>query len=93
MLDFSYAINRKVASTLVQELLHKPPEHEVDDDGNMVVIGDGINLGGDREWADVVSGLAKKVHAGNGEFESTVGVVEELAQPCKESRLRWLGYV
>ena len=85
MLDFSDATNRKVASTLVQELLHKPPEHEVDDDGNMVVIGDGINLGGDREWADAVSGLAKKVHAANGEFEQILlGVVEELAQPCRE---------
>ncbi|XP_050270046.1 uncharacterized protein LOC126714094 isoform X1 [Quercus robur] len=85
MLDYSDATNRKVASTLVQELLHKPPEHEVDDDGNMVVIGDGINLGGDREWADAVSGLAKKVHAANGEFEQILlGVVEELARPCRE---------
>ncbi|KAK9991516.1 hypothetical protein SO802_026501 [Lithocarpus litseifolius] len=42
----SFSVNlekEKVASTLVQELLHKPPEHEVADDGNMVVIGDGIN--------------------------------------------------
>uniref|UniRef100_A0A2N9ES34 Nuclear condensin complex subunit 3 C-terminal domain-containing protein n=2 Tax=Fagus sylvatica TaxID=28930 RepID=A0A2N9ES34_FAGSY len=85
MLDFSDATNRKVASAFVQELLHKPLDHEVDDDGNMVVIGDGINLGGDREWADAVSGLAKKVHAANGEFEQIVlGVVEELARSCRE---------
>lgn len=85
MLDFSDATNRKVASAFVQELLHQPLDHEVDDDGNMVVIGDGINLGGDREWADAVSGLAKKVHAANGEFEQIVlGVVEELARSCRE---------
>ncbi|XP_042970311.1 condensin complex subunit 3 [Carya illinoinensis] len=85
MLDFSDATNRKVAGTFVQELLHKPLEHELDDDGNIVVIGDGINLGGDREWADSVSGLAKKVHAVDGEFEAVVlGVVEELARPCRE---------
>ncbi|KAA8547692.1 hypothetical protein F0562_004121 [Nyssa sinensis] len=63
MLDFSDATNRKVASAFVQELLHRPLEHEVDDDGNQVVIGDGINLGGDQDWAYAVSGLARKVHA------------------------------
>ncbi|KAF8378590.1 hypothetical protein HHK36_029938 [Tetracentron sinense] len=84
MLDFSDATNRKVGSALVQELLHRPLEHEVDDDGNMVVIGDGINLGGDREWAKAVSELARKVHA-SGEFEEVVaGVVAELARPCRE---------
>ncbi|XP_010271343.1 PREDICTED: condensin complex subunit 3 [Nelumbo nucifera] len=85
MLDFSDATNRKVASSFVQELLHRPIEHEVDDDGNKVIIGDGINLGGDREWAFAVSELARKVHASVGEFEEVVlGVVEELARPCRE---------
>ncbi|KAK9272196.1 hypothetical protein L1049_002567 [Liquidambar formosana] len=85
MLDFSDATNRKVASAFLQELLHRPLEHEVDESGNMVLIGDGINLGGDRDWADAVSGLARKVHAAAGEFEEVVvGVVEELARPCRE---------
>ncbi|KAJ4974961.1 hypothetical protein NE237_008135 [Protea cynaroides] len=85
ILDFSDATNRKVGAALVQELLHRPLEDEVDDDGNKVVIGDGINLGGDREWATAVSELAWKVHASVGEFEDVVVcVVEELARPCRE---------
>ncbi|XP_057972406.1 uncharacterized protein LOC131160592 isoform X2 [Malania oleifera] len=85
MLDFSDSTNRKVASAFVQELLHRSLEHEVDDDGNKVVIGDGINLGGDRDWANAVSSLVRKVHATAGEFEEVIlGVVEELAQPCRE---------
>lgn len=85
MLDFSDATYRKVASTFVQELLNKPFDHEVDEDGNVILIGDGINLGGDRDWANAVSQLAQKVHAANGEFEEVVlGVIEELAQPCRE---------
>ncbi|XP_043696438.1 condensin complex subunit 3 [Telopea speciosissima] len=85
VLNFSDATNRKVGAALVQELLHRPLEHEIDDDGNKVVIGDGINLGGDREWATAVSELARKVHASVGEFEEVVvGVVEELARPCRE---------
>ncbi|XP_008227932.1 PREDICTED: condensin complex subunit 3 [Prunus mume] len=85
LLDFSDATNRKVASTFVLELLHKPFDHEVDQYGEMVVIGDGINLGGDKDWAEAVSGLARKVHAASGEFEEVVlGVVEEIARPCRE---------
>ncbi|XP_050228853.1 uncharacterized protein LOC126678036 [Mercurialis annua] len=85
MLDFSDSTSRKVASLFVQELLHKPLDHEVDDEGNQVVIGDGINVGGDKEWADAVSSLARKVHAATGELEEIVlGVIEELARPCRE---------
>lgn len=85
MLDFSDSTNRKVASAFVHELLSRPLEHEVDEDGNKVVIGDGINLGGDKDWAKAVSELAMKVHASVGEFEEVVtGVVEELARPCRE---------
>ncbi|KAL6320258.1 hypothetical protein AAG906_005334 [Vitis piasezkii] len=94
MLDFSDATNRKVASGFVQELLHKPIEYEVDEDGNKVVMGDGVNLGGDREWADAVSGLARKVHAAAGEFEEVLlGVVEELAQPCRERTADFLHWM
>ncbi|WJZ91043.1 hypothetical protein VitviT2T_010152 [Vitis vinifera] len=97
MLDFSDATNRKVSSGFVQELLRKPTEYEVDEDGNKVVMGDGINLGGDREWADAVSGLARKVHAATGEFEEVLlGVVEELVQPCRERTtdfLHWMHYL
>ncbi|KAJ4839007.1 hypothetical protein Tsubulata_021465 [Turnera subulata] len=85
MLDFSDSTSRKVGGALVQDLLHMPLDHEVDDEGNKVVIGDGINLGGDKDWADAVSCLARKVHAAAGEFEQVVlGVVEELARPCRE---------
>ncbi|KAL6337998.1 hypothetical protein AAG906_007804 [Vitis piasezkii] len=49
----------------------KPIEYEVDEDGNKVVMGDGINLG---------------VHA-VGEFEEVLlGVVEELVQPCRREQ-------
>ncbi|KAK2990733.1 hypothetical protein RJ640_003801 [Escallonia rubra] len=85
MLDFSDATNRKVAGAFVNEMLHRPLEHEFDEDGNKVMIGDGIHFGGDKDWADAVSGLARKVHAVQGEFEEVVlRVVEELAQPCRE---------
>ncbi|KAM7523857.1 hypothetical protein LguiA_013759 [Lonicera macranthoides] len=85
MLDFSDSTNRRVAGAFVQELLHRPLDYELVDEKTKVVIGDGINLGGDREWADAVSELAKRVHAASGEFEEVVlGVVEELARPCRE---------
>ncbi|WCJ25190.1 ARM repeat superfamily protein [Euphorbia peplus] len=94
MLDFSDSSSRKVAGSFVQELLHKPLDHEIDDEGNHVVIGDGINLGGDKAWADAVSSLAGKVHAAAGEFEEVIlGVIGELARPCRERTadfLQWM---
>ncbi|KAL5702870.1 hypothetical protein ACHQM5_028034 [Ranunculus cassubicifolius] len=85
MLDFSDATSRKVAGAFLQELLHRPLEHEIDEDGHQYIIGDGIHLGGDRDWALAVAELAKKVHASNGEFEEVViGVIEELARPCRD---------
>ncbi|CAA7055710.1 unnamed protein product [Microthlaspi erraticum] len=94
MLDFSDAMLHKTASSFVQELLHSPFEQELDEDGNSIVIGDGINLGGDRAWADAVSKLAKKVHAAPGEYEEIIlVVVEELARPCRERTadfLQWM---
>ncbi|XAR73559.1 hypothetical protein NMG60_11007561 [Bertholletia excelsa] len=85
MLDFSDATNWKIASSFVQELLHRPIEHEADENGNKLVIGDGISLGGDKDWADAVSKLARKVYAASGEFEEVVlGLLEQLAQPCRE---------
>nr|GEV13526.1 condensin complex subunit 3 [Tanacetum cinerariifolium] len=94
MLDFSDATNRKVAAVFVLELLNSPLQHEVDDDGNKVVIGDGISLGGERDWADAVFGLAKKVHSTQGEFEGVVlGVVAELARPCRERTADFLDWM
>ncbi|KAE8784728.1 condensin complex subunit 3 [Hordeum vulgare] len=85
MLDFSDSMNRKVASSFLYELLNRPLEHEVDEDGNQIAIGDGVSLGGDLQWAKAVSELAKKVHASVGEFEMVIAtVVEELARPCRE---------
>ncbi|CAL5052248.1 unnamed protein product [Urochloa decumbens] len=85
MLDFSDTVNRKNASSFLHELLVRPPEHEVDDDGNQIAIGDGVSLGGDKEWAKAVAELTKKVHSSVGEFEMVVSaVVEELARPCRE---------
>ncbi|MQM06416.1 hypothetical protein Taro_039241, partial [Colocasia esculenta] len=85
ILDFSDATNRKAASGFVHQLLCRPIEHEIDDDGNEIIFGDGINLGGEREWSRAVSGLAKKVHASVGEFEEViVAVIKELACPCRE---------
>lgn len=94
MLDFSDSRNRKVAAIFVLELLNCPLQHEVDDDGNKVVIGDGISLGGEPDWADAVSGLAKKVHATQGEFEEVVlSVISELAQPCRERTADFLDWM
>nr|VDD11177.1 unnamed protein product [Brassica oleracea] len=94
MLDFSDAMLHKTASSFVQELLHRPFEQELDEDGNSIVIGDGINLGGDKDWADAVSKLTKKVHSAPGEYEQLIlVVVEELARPCRERTadfLQWM---
>ncbi|PKA62735.1 hypothetical protein AXF42_Ash018943 [Apostasia shenzhenica] len=85
MLDFSDSTNRKVASSFVQELLLRPPDYEVDDDGNKIAVGDCISLGGDRDWARAVSELARRINASPGEFEAAVAsVLRELAQPCRE---------
>ncbi|XP_054789986.1 uncharacterized protein LOC129295485 [Prosopis cineraria] len=85
MFDFSDVTNRKVASAFLQELMRKPLDHEDDNEGNVVVIGDGLNFGGDNDWAEAIASLAKKVHAAPGEFEEVVlAIVEELAQPCRE---------
>ncbi|CAA7401389.1 unnamed protein product [Spirodela intermedia] len=93
MLDFSDVANRNVASRFVRELLCRPFEHEIDDDGHKVMIGDGISLGGDRDWCRAVAALAKKVHASVGEFEEVVtGVVEELARPCRERTADLIGW-
>jgi len=94
MLDFSDAMLHKTASSFVQELLRRPFEQELDEDGNSIVIGDGINLGGDKDWAEAVSKLAKKVHAAPGEYEEVIlVVVEEVARPCRERTadfLQWM---
>lgn len=85
MFDFSDATNRKVASAFLQELMRKPLEHEDDDEGNVIVIGDGLNFGGDNDWAEATARLARKIHAAPGEFEEVVlAIIEELAQPCRE---------
>jgi len=94
MLDFSDAMLHKTVSSFVQELLRRPFEQELDEDGNSIVIGDGINLGGDKDWAEAVSKLAKKVHAAPGEYEEVIlVVVEEVARPCRERTadfLQWM---
>ncbi|PHT31168.1 hypothetical protein CQW23_27505 [Capsicum baccatum] len=94
MLDFSDVTNRRVANGFLQELLHRPPDHEFDEHDNEVVIGDGINLGGDKDWAAAVAELTRKVHSAPGEFEEVVlRVVEELARPCRERTadfIQWL---
>jgi condensin complex subunit 3 len=95
MLDFSDAASRKVASSLLQKLLYKPIEHAIDEeDGKEVVIGDGINLGGEKEWARAVTEIARKVHASSGEFEDIVAtVVADLGRPCREGGadfLQWM---
>lgn len=85
LFNFSDATNRKVASAFLQELMRKPLEHEDDDEGNVIVIGDGLNFGGDNDWAEAIARLARKVHATSGEFEEVVlAIIEELAQPCRE---------
>lgn len=94
MLDFSDMTNRKVASEFVNELLLMPLEFEVDEDGNKIVIGDGISLGGDKEWAGAVAELAKKVHASVGEFETVItGVIKLLAQPCRERTADFINWM
>ena len=66
----------------------------MDNDGNKLVIGDNINPGGDRDWANAVEGLAKKVHAVDGEFEEVVlGFAGELAQPCRERTANFMEWM
>ncbi|XP_020587231.1 condensin complex subunit 3 [Phalaenopsis equestris] len=85
MLDFSDSTNRKIASSFVQELLLRPIEFDLDDNGNKIVMGDGVSLGGDRYWARAVAELARRVYAAAGEFEASVtSVLKELLQPCRE---------
>lgn len=85
MFDFSDVTNRKAAGAFLHELMCKPPDHEDDNEGNIVVLGDGLSFGGDNEWAEAVASLARKVHAAPGEFEEVVlAIIEELAQPCRE---------
>ncbi|KAK4776536.1 hypothetical protein SAY86_005224 [Trapa natans] len=94
LLDFSDATHRRNAGAFVRELLLKPLEHEIDDEGNKVALGDCINLGGDREWADAVAGFARKVHSAYGEFEEAfLNVINELAQACRErtaDSIQWM---
>lgn len=53
-----------------------------------------MNLGGDRDWANAVSDLAKKVYATAGEFEESVlAVVWDLAQPCRERTADFLWWM
>ncbi|XP_047315595.1 condensin complex subunit 3 [Impatiens glandulifera] len=94
MLDFSDATNWKFASTFVQDLLQQPLEYFTDEDGEKVLIGDGFSLGGDRNWADAVSALAKKVYAAPGEFEEFVlCILEKLAQPCRERTADFMQWI
>ena len=94
LLDFSDATIRRIASKFVQDLLRRPFEYEMDNDGNKLVIGDGINLGGDRDWANAVAGLIKKLYAADGEFEEVVlGVVGELARPYRERTADFLEWM
>ena len=92
-LDYSDAANRKAASSFVRELLFRPFDHDVDEGGLKVLIGDGISLGGDRDWCRAVATLTKKVHAAVGEFEEVVdGVVAELSRPCRERAADMIGW-
>ncbi|GMH13269.1 hypothetical protein Nepgr_015110 [Nepenthes gracilis] len=94
MLDFSDATNWRIASYFVQDLLFRPPEYEMDSNQNMIVIGEDVNLVGDKDWAYAVSQLAKKVHAAAGEFEEVVlGLIEELARPCRERTADFIQWI
>nr|KYP75960.1 Condensin complex subunit 3 [Cajanus cajan] len=94
MFDFSDVSNRKAAGAFLHELMCKPPEHEDDNEGNIVVLGDGLSFGGDNEWAEAVASLARKVHATAGEFEEVVlAIIEELAQPCRERTANYVQWM
>ncbi|KAK9741242.1 hypothetical protein RND81_03G091600 [Saponaria officinalis] len=94
LLDFSDATIRKIANKFVLDLLRQQPEYETDGDENKLVIGDGMNLGGDRDWASALAGLTKKVNAADGEFEEVIlSVVEELARSCRERTADFIGWL
>lgn len=94
MFDFSDTSSRKAASSFLQELMSKPPEHEVDNEGNIVFIGDGLSFGGDTHWAEAIAKLARKVHAAPGEFEEVVlAIIEKLAQPCRERTADYVQWI
>ncbi|XP_061352802.1 uncharacterized protein LOC133297649 [Gastrolobium bilobum] len=94
MFDFSDATNRRAASAFLHELICRPPEHEVDNVGNVLVIGDGLSFGGDNDWAEAVARLGRKVHAAPGEFEEVIlAIIEELAQPCRERTADYVQWI
>ncbi|MCO5614540.1 hypothetical protein L7F22_068823 [Adiantum nelumboides] len=91
-MDFSDAANRKFAGTFVRELICMPAGHFEDD--NDVILGDGLSLGGDKQWSKAIADLAWKVHEAPQEFATmTSDVVAELSRPCREgwaSVMQWI---
>ena len=80
-LDFSDATSRKVAESFLQNIMHLPAGY-LDND---LVIGDGVSLGGDKQWSTAVGELSWKVHGTvQGFVKMTSDVVAELGRPCRE---------
>eukprot|EP00250_Pteridium_aquilinum_P000880 c11059_g1_i1 orf=140-3382(+) len=81
-MDFSDATNRKVAGTFLHEIMCLPAGHFEE---NEILLGDGLSLGGDKQWSRAVAELTWKVHEAPQEFEKMVSdVVAELGRPCRE---------
>lgn len=57
------AISRVVVEPLVQDILRKLLDQEIDDEGNQVFTGDGIVLRGAKKWVDNVPSFVGKVLA------------------------------
>ncbi|KAH7286349.1 hypothetical protein KP509_32G002700 [Ceratopteris richardii] len=91
-MDFSDAANRKTAGTFLHELMCFPEGHLEEE--NDVIIGDGLSLGGEKQWATAVAELAWKVHETPREFAMMVSnVVADLSKPCREggaSVMQWI---
>ncbi|KAI5062946.1 hypothetical protein GOP47_0021493 [Adiantum capillus-veneris] len=91
-MDFSDAANRKIAGTFFRELICMPTGHLEED--NEVIPGDGLSLGGDKQWSKAIAELTWKVHEAPQEFATMVAdVVAELSRPCREggaSVMQWI---
>jgi condensin complex subunit 3 len=89
-LDFSDATSRKVAESFLQKIMHLPAGY-LDND---VVIGDGVSLAGDKQWATAVGELSWKVHGTvHGFVKMASDVVAELGRPCREGGARVMQWI
>ncbi|XP_024527782.1 condensin complex subunit 3 isoform X2 [Selaginella moellendorffii] len=90
VLDFSDMASRKCAAASINNFLYQ----WTSPDRGPEMTGDGIYLGGGKEWSDAFVQLAKKVHATPDAFEEAMAQAAlDLGKVCREGgagALQWL---